>query len=165
VIEFLAILLLAAAPEDPQKLRVGDPAPAFALPASTGKTVSLSDFKDKKKVVLAFYPKAFTGGCSKEMSGLRDQKAQFDQAGAQVLGVSLDSVETQTRFAESLKLPFPLLSDRSGKTATAYGVKGLLWANRVTFVIDEKGTISAIFEGKDAIDPAGVLSACKTKAS
>ena len=140
--------------------KVGDPAPAFSLPASTGKTVSLSDFKGKKKVVLAFYPKAFTGGCSKEMSGLRDQKAKFDQASTQILGVSLDTLETQTRFAESLKLPFPLLSDAKGAAATAYGVKGLLWARRTTFVIDEEGRITAIFQGSDAIDPTGVLAAC-----
>jgi peroxiredoxin Q/BCP len=97
------------------------------------------------------------------MSGLRDHKAQFDDSSAQVLGVSLDSLQTQTRFADSLKLPFPLLADQGGKAARAYGVKGLLWANRTTFVIDDNGRISAIFEGKDAIDPAGVLSACRGK--
>jgi thioredoxin-dependent peroxiredoxin len=94
------------------------------------------------------------------MSGLRDHKAQFDVAGAQVLGVSLDSLETQTRFADSLKLPFPLLSDREGKAATAYGVKTLFWASRTTFVIDEGGKIVAIFEGSEAIDPAAAVSAC-----
>lgn len=97
------------------------------------------------------------------MSGLRDNKAQFDDTSAQVLGVSLDSLETQTKFAESLKLPFPLLSDKDGKAATAYRVKGLLWANRTTFVIDLGGKITAIFEGKDAIDPAGAVAACKPK--
>ena len=97
------------------------------------------------------------------MSGLRDHKAQFDDSSAQVLGVSLDSLETQTRFADSLKLPFPLLSDKGGTAAKAYGVKGLLWAHRTTFVIDEGGRITAIFEGKDAIDPAGAVAACKSK--
>ena len=97
------------------------------------------------------------------MSGLRDHKAQFDDSSAQVLGVSLDSLDTQTRFAESLKLPFPLLSDKGGAAARAYGVKGLLWANRTTFVINEEGRITAIFEGKDAIDPVATLSACKSK--
>ena len=97
------------------------------------------------------------------MSGLRDQKAQFDDNHAQVLGVSLDSLDTQTKFAESLKLPFPLLSDKGGKAATAYGIKGLLWANRTTFVISEEGKITAIFEGKDAIDPVATLNACKSK--
>ena len=97
------------------------------------------------------------------MSGLRDHKAQFDDTSAQVLGVSLDSLQTQTKFAESLKLPFPLLSDKAGKAATAYGVKGLLWANRTTFVINEEGKIAAIFQGKDAIDPVATLAACKRK--
>ena len=97
------------------------------------------------------------------MSGLRDHKAQFDDSSAQVLGVSLDSLETQTRFADSLKLPFPLLSDKGGTAAKAYGVKGLLWANRTTFVISEEGRITAIFEGKDAVDPAGAVAACKSK--
>lgn len=97
------------------------------------------------------------------MSGLRDHKAQFDDSSAQVLGVSLDSLETQTKFADSLKLPFPLLSDKGGKAAKAYGVKGLLWANRTTFVINEEGRITAIFEGKDAVDPAAAVAACKSK--
>ncbi len=97
------------------------------------------------------------------MSGLRDHKAQFDNSGAQVLGVSLDSLKTQTEFAESLKLPFPLLSDKGGKAARAYGVKGLLWANRTTFVIDENGRIISILEGKDAIDPGATVAACGQK--
>jgi peroxiredoxin Q/BCP len=94
------------------------------------------------------------------MSGLRDSKTQFDDSNAQVLGVSLDDLETQTKFAESLKLPFPLLSDKGGKAATAYGVKGAMWANRTTFVIDETGRIITILEGKDAIDPAATVAAC-----
>lgn len=97
------------------------------------------------------------------MSGLRDNHTQLTDASAQVLGVSLDSLETQTRFAESLKLPFPLLSDKGGVAARAYGVKGLLWASRTTFVIDETGTITAIIEGKDAVDPAATVAACNAK--
>lgn len=97
------------------------------------------------------------------MSGLRDSKAQFDDSSAQVLGVSLDDLETQTKFAESLKLPFPLLSDKDGKAATAYRVKGAMWANRTTFVIDENGKITSIIEGRDAIDPTATLLACKGK--
>ncbi len=97
------------------------------------------------------------------MSGLRDSKAQFDDSSAQVLGVSLDDLETQTKFAESLKLPFPLLSDKDGKAATAYRVKGEMWANRTTFVIDETGKITSIIEGRDAIDPAAAVAACRGK--
>ncbi len=97
------------------------------------------------------------------MSGLRDHQKQFDDSGAQVLGVSLDDLATQTKFAGSLKLPFPLLSDKDGKAAGAYGVKGALWANRTTFIIDESGKIVSIIEGKDAIDPRATVAACQTK--
>lgn len=97
------------------------------------------------------------------MSAFRDNHSQFADSSAQVLGVSMDSLETQTKFAESLKLPFQLLADPEGKTAQAYGVKGALFASRTTFVIDETGKIAAIFEGKDALDPAGALSSCKAK--
>lgn len=153
-------LLLAAAEASPQ-LKVGEEAPRFSLPGSNGTTIQLSDFKGKKKVVLAFFPKAFTGGCTRELSGLRDHQKMFDEAGAQVLGISMDDRDTQKKFAESLKLTFPLLADTGGRTASAYGVKGALWANRTTFVIDETGRITAIFKGKDAIDPAPTVAACK----
>ena len=163
MIALLAMALLLPADGDAPKLKVGDQAPAFSLPASRGKTIQLRDFKARKKVVLAFFPKAFTGGCSKELSAFRDHQAQFNDASAQVLGVSLDDLDTQTKFAESLKLTFPLLSDKDGKAATAYRVKGALWANRTTFVIDETGKIIAIMEGKDALDPGAALAACKSK--
>lgn len=164
MITVFAIALLLSVEGDAPKLKAGDEAPAFALLASTGKTVRLSDFKGKKKVVLAFFPKAFSGGCKKEMSGLQDHKKQFDESGAQVLGISMDALEVQRKFAESLKLSFPLLADKAGQTAIAYRVKGALWANRTTFVIDESGKIAAIFEGQEAIDPLAALAACKGKA-
>ena len=162
ILALLSLLLLPAESNGP-KLKVGDRAPAFSLPGTSGKSVQLSEFKGKKKVVLAFFPKAFSGGCKKEMSGLRDQQAEFDKSGAQILGVSLDDLGTQKKFAEALKLTFPLLSDKEGKTAAAYGVKGAMWANRTTFVVDEGGRISSILEGKDAIDPGVTLLACRAK--
>jgi peroxiredoxin len=159
----LALALLLPEGEPTEKLRIGEPAPAFSLAASNGKTIQLADFKGKKKVVLAFFPKAFTGGCTKEMSGFRDQQSAFDEAGAQILGISMDDLETQKKFAESLKLTFPLLADKSGRTASAYRVKGALWANRTTFIINEAGMIIAIFEGKDALDPVAAVGACVRK--
>ena len=95
------------------------------------------------------------------MSGLRDVQAQFTDADAQVLGVSMDTLETQTKFAESLTLPFPLLADPEGVAAKAYGVANPAgYANRVTFVIGKDGKVSKVLEGKEALDPAPALSAC-----
>src|SRR5262245_35705604 len=94
------------------------------------------------------------------MSAYRDLHAQFADADAQVLGISMDDIETQTKFAESLKTPFPLLADKEGKVATAYGVAGEGYANRVTFVIGKDGKIVHTIEGRDAIDPNSALSAC-----
>src|SRR5258708_7255762 len=94
------------------------------------------------------------------MSAYRDRYSEFAGT-AQVLGVSMDTVETQAKFAESLKAPFPLLADAEGTVSKAYGVwnKGG-YASRVTFVIDRDGKVRAVFEGKDALDPAGALGAC-----
>jgi peroxiredoxin Q/BCP len=99
------------------------------------------------------------------MSGLRDVHKQLTDADAQVLGISMDPLETQTKFAESLNSPFPLLADSEGTAAKAYGVANPAgYANRVTFVIGKDGKISNVIEGRDAIDPASALSACGAKA-
>lgn len=95
------------------------------------------------------------------MSAFRDMHAEFAGADAQVLGVSMDTLETQTKFAESLKLPFPLLADSEGKAAKAYGVQGDGFARRVTFVIEKDGTIAQVTEGREALDPTSALNACK----
>jgi peroxiredoxin Q/BCP len=98
------------------------------------------------------------------MSAFRDRHPEFAGQGAQVLGVSTDSLETQTKFADSLKTPFPLLADADGAVAKAYGVwndEG--YASRVTFVIGKDGKVQAVFEGKDALDPAGALAACSPR--
>jgi peroxiredoxin len=78
-----------------------------------------------------------------------------------VLGISMDDLETQKRFAESLKLPYPLLADPEGRVAAAYGVKGEQYASRVTFVIDRQGLVVKVFEGREALDPSGAAAACK----
>lgn len=94
------------------------------------------------------------------MAAFRDQIAGFKAADAQVLGISKDDLETQKKFHASLNLPFPLLADPEGKAAKAFGVDKGEYAARVTFVIGKDGLVKQVFEGKDAIDPAGALSAC-----
>ncbi len=99
------------------------------------------------------------------MSAFRDRYSEFAGT-AQVLGVSMDTVETQTKFAESLKTPFPLLADADGTVSKAYGVWNEAgYASRVTFVIDRQGKIQTVFEGKEALDPAGALTACHKASS
>ena len=100
------------------------------------------------------------------MTAFGTSHGEFAGADAQVLGVSMDDLETQKKFAESLKSPFPLLADPKGEAATAYGVmietpQGAKLASRVTFVIDKSGKVTKVIEGKEALDPAGALSACK----
>ena len=99
------------------------------------------------------------------MSAFRDRHPEFADASAQVLGVSMDTLETQTKFAESLKTAFPLLADAFGTVAKAYGVWNAEgYASRVTFVIGKDGKVGAVLEGKDALDPAGALQACQRPA-
>ena len=93
------------------------------------------------------------------MSGLRDAAARFADKNAQVLGVSRDNLETQKRFAESLKLPFPLLADPTAEAAKAFGVDAGAYNKRVTFVIED-GTVTKVLEGNDAMDPAATADAC-----
>ena len=157
----LPLLLLMAGAENAARPQAGEAARPFSLSASSGQTVKLADYLGKKTVVLAFFPKAFTGGCTKEMSALRDSHPQFTSAEAQILGISMDSLETQKKFAESLKLPFPLLADTDGATAKAYGVANDAgYANRVTFVIGKDGKVAKVLEGREALESAPALGAC-----
>lgn len=98
------------------------------------------------------------------MSSFRDLASRFGDKNAQVLGVSMDDLDTQKKFADSLKLPFPLLADPKGEVVRAYGVEmqhnGKTYANRVTFVIDAGGKVTKVLEGKDALDPTPALDAC-----
>src|SRR5438270_12190420 len=94
------------------------------------------------------------------MSAFRDVQSKFADKNAQVLGVSMDDLDTQKRFAQSLNLPFPLLADPQGQAAEAFGVKSGSHADRVTFVIDPEGKVLKVVEGKDAIDPTAALEAC-----
>lgn len=133
-------------------LKVGDKAPAISLPSGDGKTLSLRDFRGKK-IVLYFYPKDKTPGCTKEACSFQENLSVLKKKGAVVLGVSADSADSHARFASKYDLSFPLLSDEKKTVIKAYGVwkqksmYGLkFWGiERTTFVIDEEGTISHIF--------------------
>lgn len=134
------------------ELTVGAKAPAFSAPDQTGETVSLGDFAGKT-VVLYFYPKDDTPGCTAEACTFRDETAAFRKKGAVVLGVSPDSPKSHTKFIEKFTLPFSLLADVDHKIAEAYGVwveksmygKNYMGVERSTFVIDPKGKLKAIY--------------------
>jgi thioredoxin-dependent peroxiredoxin len=155
-IPLLGMLLGASA------LKVGDRAPDFSLPSTDNRTVTLSKLLENGPVILAFFPKAFTPGCTRELSAYRDQSSEVEKKGAQVIGVSTDDLVTQRRFKDSLKFTYPLLSDKGGKVAALYGgtIPALGLANRATYVIDQKGIIQQIVTGGDAIDPAAAIASC-----
>jgi len=133
-------------------LKVGDKAPAFTVATNGGGTVSLADYKGKH-VVLYFYPKDDTPGCTKEACAFRDGFAAFKKKGAVVLGVSPDPVKSHDKFVEKFKLPFTLLADTDKKIVEAYGVWGektfmgrkYMGTFRVTFLIGPDGVIKQIW--------------------
>lgn len=141
-----ACTVFLAPPESMAAVKVGDPAPGFALKASDGKTYTLSDFAGKKAVVIAWFPKAFTGGCTAECKSLREEGVVGKAPGVAFFAASVDDAETNRKFAESLGLDYPILADPTKETAKAYGVlnaaNGL--ASRWTFLIGKDGKIAAI---------------------
>jgi len=130
-------------------VKAGERAPDFTLPDADGKTVRLADFAGRP-VVLYFYPKDDTPGCTKEACTFRDQYQDFQDAGAAVLGVSSDSSESHRKFAERHRLPFTLLADRGGKVRKLYGVPATLGLlpGRVSFVIDGQGVVRHVFNSQ-----------------
>jgi thioredoxin-dependent peroxiredoxin len=128
-------------------VQVGDKAPDFTLPSQTGEQVRLSDQLGSHVVVLYFYPKDNTSGCTAEACAFRDSYEAFTDAGAAVIGVSSDSVDKHAGFAGKNKLPFTLLSDSGGKVRKLYGVPSTLalLPGRVTYVIDRDGVVRNIF--------------------
>ena len=128
-------------------IQVGDKAPDFTLPAQTGEQVRLSDRLGQRVVVLYFYPKDETSGCTAEACAFRDSYEVFAEAGAEVIGVSSDSVDKHAAFADHHKLPFTLVSDEKGQLRKTYGVPSILGVvpGRVTYVIDRTGTVRHVF--------------------
>src|ERR1039457_6940075 len=124
--------------------KVGDIAPDFSVAASDGKTVHLKDTVGKGNIILYFYPKDDTPGCTKEACSFRDTFSEFKGLDATVFGVSFDSVESHKAFIEKYNLPFVLLADTDKKVATTYGVadENSRVASRITFVINKAGKIA-----------------------
>ncbi len=133
-------------------LQIGDQAPEFTLQSDSNQAVSLKDFRGKK-VILYFYPKDNTPGCTREACDFRDGLNHFDQKNAVILGISKDNPTRHQKFKEKYALPFPLLSDEKGDVCVAYGVisqksmfgRSFLSIQRSTFMIDEAGVIRAIW--------------------
>ena len=147
-------------------LNVGDRAPEFSLPDTYGNVLTLSSLKGKR-VVLYFYPRDNTPGCTKEACGFRDNYAQFQAKNTLILGVSTDTAKSHLKFVEKFELPFPLLCDVDAQVATAYesyGKKKMMGKEylgifRNTFVIDAEGKIEKIYLAVKAdLHPAQVLA-------
>lgn len=132
------------------KVKVGDAAPNFTLPSQTGNMISLRDFIGKKNIVLYFYPKDNTPGCTTEACSFRDSYQVFKDAGAEVIGVSSDSAQSHQQFAAKNRLPFVLLSDEDGAVRKLYGVPATLGLlpGRVTYIIDKQGIVRHVFSAQ-----------------
>ena len=140
------VVVLTGSFQAAEPLGPGDPAPDFALPGSDGKTYKLADFKGKQAVVLAWFPKAFTSGCTAECKSLKDGGKAVRAFDVAYFTASCDEPGTNEKFAKELELDYPVLSDPSRSTAEAYGVvnENIRWARRWTFYIGPDGKILAI---------------------
>ncbi len=145
LITLFSLLISSALFVSAAELKVGDSAPNFELKGSDGKTHKLSDYKGKQPVVIAWFPKAFTGGCTRECKAMKEQGDEIRKYDVAYFTASVDDAEQNKKFAESLNLDYPILSDPTKETAKAFGVlneRGM--ANRWTFYIDKNGKIAHI---------------------
>jgi len=160
---FLILLASSSPRATAQALKVGDAAPNFSLTGSDGKTYKLSSFKGKQAVVVAWFPKAFTGGCTAECKSMRETGPGIRAYDVAYFTASVDPAETNKKFAESLQLDYPILSDPTFATAKAYGVfnDDRKFANRWTFYVGKDGKIlfidTAVKTGSHGSDIAGKL--------
>jgi thioredoxin-dependent peroxiredoxin len=136
------------------KVVAGSLAPNFTLPSQSGKVVSLRDFLGKKPVILYFYPKDDTPGCTKEACAFRERYEDFRELNAEIIGISSDSVESHRSFAAEHELPFTLLSDEGGKVRKLYGASSTfgLIPGRVTYILDEEGVVRHIFSSQLGVE-------------
>jgi peroxiredoxin Q/BCP len=136
------------------KVKVGSVAPGFTLPSQGGEMVSLEDFFGRKPVVLFFYPKDDSPGCTREVCVFRDSFEEFEKLDAEVIGISSDSVESHRSFAVKHDLSFTLLSDEAGNIRRLYGVPKTfgLFPGRVTYVIDREGVVRHVFASQLSVE-------------
>jgi peroxiredoxin Q/BCP len=159
------------APPPPPSVKVGQAAPDFALPYMApkpgggyeNKTMKLSDFKGKQNVVLAFFPAAFSPGCTKEMSQYHQTTGKFNATNTAIFGVSVDSTWANKAFREQIGAEFPILSDWKKDVSRQLGIlnEETGFARRTTFVIDKAGIVQKIDQGNDALDPSGLVGVCE----
>ena len=157
----LVLALLGATPN------VGEVAPDFTVKDTDGHELTLSKLVQKGPVVIAFFPKAFSGGCTRELTAYRDQFAQIEKHHATVIAVSTDTQKTQGEFKASLKAPYAFVGDDDAVLVKKYDVKMpiLPLAKRVTFVVGPGLKVLSKQEGNDALEPAGAVQACSLIAS
>jgi thioredoxin-dependent peroxiredoxin len=150
----ISVVILAGVTTTDSKLpHVGQPAPDFNLASTDDRNVSLADFKGKQAVVLYFYPRDDTPGCTAEACSFRDLRALFNENGAEILGVSPDTIKSHKKFQTKFHLTFPLLADTDHAVADQYGVwqqkkfmgREYMGIARTTFVVGKDGTIKAVF--------------------
>lgn len=150
VILNIFILALIGCGGNADNLMVGNKAPDFTLPDAFGNNYTLNEYQDKFPVILYFYPKAGTPGCTKQACGVRDNMESFNENGIKIFGISVDSKESIKDFIDENNLNFPLLSDESKSVSKAYGVLNNLGIDsRITFIINKQGYISHILRDVD----------------
>jgi thioredoxin-dependent peroxiredoxin len=133
------------------RIEKGSKIPTFTLPDQNGKTINIEDYIGKKNLVIYFYPKNDTPGCTAEACSFRDQFEDLRDAGAEIIGISSDSIQSHKQFAEKHRLPFILLSDAGKKVRRAFGVPGDflgLLPGRVTYIVDKKGIVLHVFNSQ-----------------
>ena len=150
ILAMVVVIVYVIFAQTGMKLKTGDKAPDFTLQDAFGKSYKLSSYKGKSPVVVYFYPKAGTSGCTKEACGIRDDWSKFEQNNIPVLGISTDDKPAIKKFIDDYKLNFPLLSDANRKVSKEYGVVGMLgYDKRITFIVDKNSKIADIMEVKD----------------
>lgn len=160
----LFTLLFGFARAEP--LKVGDKAPEIAATTDEGKTLNLADVYKKNDYTLVwFYPKALTGGCTKQGCSLRDASAELKQKGVAVVGVSTDTVEKQKEFKDKNNFPFPLLADTDKKVVKAFGQSGAMMASREAYLIDKQGKVVYYDKGQTEKQAESVLAFLNAKKS